>query len=258
MFEQERMIGRIQRRVLANPAVRVCFLSGSFGRQTADDFSDIDVALVYSDETARDWAWRDRETFVKEIMPYVPLKAFDGQFVRPFLYITLFSNGSKVDFRFETQETLQPNPWDAQIRLLKDNSGWGAEFQRACERLAFPQPRITVEELTALDNQFWVKYWNVLRLLARGDVERPFPIYLQLLDFTLPTLLRLLPPDDAARRGLLVVAYGRDPQDNRRRLADLLNAYLAARSVIIGRYNLHFFPNQGFESEIKRLVNKLV
>ncbi len=258
MFEQERMIGRIQRQVLANPSIRVCFLSGSYGRRAEDAYSDIDVALVFRDESSRDMAWREREKFVKDIMPYVPVKAFDGEHVRPFLYISLFSNGSKVDWRYETEDTLKPNPWDANIRILKDNSRWGETFQNASAYLAFPQPRITAEELTALDNRFWVMFWDILRLLKRGDTDKPFTIYLELLYFTLPSLLRILPAEDTAHQGLLAAGYGRDAQKNRKQMAALLDAYLAARSAIISRHNLTFFPNQGFETEIKRLVQKLV
>ncbi len=258
MFEQERMIGRIQRQVLSNPSIRVCFLSGSYGRRTEDDYSDIDVALVFRDKSSRDMAWRERAVFVKDVMPYVPVKAFDGEHIRPFLYISLFSNGSKVDWRFETESELKPNPWDANIRILKDNSGWGETFQQASAYLAFPQPRITAEELAALDNQFWVMFWDALRLLKRGDIDKPFTIYLEMLQFTLPSLLRALPPEDDARRGLLIMDYGRDAKKNRKQMAALLDAYLAARSAIISRYNLAFFPNQGFETEIKRLVQKLV
>ncbi len=258
MFEQERMIGRIQRRVLAEPSVRVCFLSGSYGRRTEDAFSDIDVALVFRDESGRNIAWRGREAFVNDVMPYVPVKAFDGDHIRPYFYISLFSNGSKVDWRYETEDTLKPNPWDANIRILKDNNGWGDTFQNASACLAFPQPRITVEELSALDNQFWVMFWDILRLLKRGDTDKPFAIYLELLYATLPPLLRVLPAEDTTRQGLLVAGYGRDAQKNRTQMVSLLDAYLAARSAIISRHNLAFFPNQGFESEIKRLVQKLI
>ena len=108
------------------------------------------------------------------------------------------------------------------------------------------------------DNQFWVMFWDILRLLKRGDTDKPFAIYLELLYATLPPLLRVLPAEDTTRQGLLVAGYGRDAQKNRTQMVSLLDAYLAARSAIISRHNLAFFPNQGFESEIKRLVQKLI
>jgi hypothetical protein len=136
MFEQERVIGRLQRRIAADPAIVGCFLGGSFGRRAEDDYSDIDVALIFADDAARDRAWHERNEFARSVMPYVPLKAFDGKHVRPYLYITLFSNGSKIDYRYESAVSLAPNPWDGQIRILKDSDGWAEQFQADSARLS--------------------------------------------------------------------------------------------------------------------------
>ena len=257
MFEQERVIGRLQRRIVAEPAVVACFLSGSFGRKADDDYSDIDVALVYADETARDNGWARRNEFAKSVMPYVPLKAFDGQHVRPFLYITLFSNGSKIDYRYEAASSLAPNPWDGQIRILKDSDGWAEKFQAESARLSKTQAAISSSELVQLDQRFWVMYWDALRLLARGDYDKPFTIYLELLSFTLPSLLPALPENDPAREGLINAFYNRDAQATARHLAGLMDAYLAARSAIIQRYHLQPVGDAAFESEIRRLIQKV-
>lgn len=258
MFEQERFVGRLQRHVLAEPRVLVCFLSGSFGRRAEDAYSDVDVALVYADAAGRDAAWAARRDFVKAVMPYVSVRSFDAVHVRPFLHVALYSNGTKADYRFETVEALGPNPHDRELRILKDTDRWGEQYQAASSRLAPAQPYISPADLTALDDRFWVMLWDVLRLLKRGDTDKPFTVYLQLLDFTLPPLLAALPPEEPARAALLRVAYGDDAAATLRGLNDLLNAYLAARSAVIRRQNLVFPIQTAFEGEVRRLVTRLV
>jgi hypothetical protein len=257
MFEQERVIGRLQRRVAADPAITACFLGGSFGRRAEDDYSDIDVALVFADDAARDRAWKDRKEFAKSVMPYVPLKAFDGEHVRPYLYITLFSNGSKIDYRYESAVSLAPNPWDGQIRILKENDGWAERYKADSARLSKPQAAMSSAELARLDQRFWVMYWDALRLLSRGDHDKPFTIYLEILYFTLPPLLAALPDDNVAHEGLISAFYSRNAGETAKQLQGLLDAYLAARSAVIRRYHLQPMGYHAFESEISRVIQKL-
>lgn len=256
MFEQDRMLMRLQQRVQGMPELLVCFLAGSHGRRTADDFSDLDVVLVYATAAERDAAWRQRRDFARSIMPYVAARSFDAEHIRPFFHIALYANGSKVDFLFETADSLQPNPWHQEIRLLKDTDGRGAHYQAACARALMPQPRITAAELAALDNRFWVMFWDTLRILLRGDDQKPFTIYLELLHFTLPPLLRLLPPEDPAHRALLHASYGQDTRATVRHLRQLLAAYLAARTAVMQRLDLHLDLDRGFERSIQSLIDK--
>jgi hypothetical protein len=257
MFEQERVIGRLQRRVQAEPKITACFLSGSFGRRAEDDFSDVDVALVYADDAARDYAWRNRNDFATSVMPYVPFKAFDGKHLRPYFYITLLSNGSKFDYRYESAESLKPNPWDGQIRILKDSDGWAEDYQAESARLSKPQPIINSSELIDLDQRFWVMYWDTLRLLGRGETDKPFPIYLELLSFTIPTFLNVLTPGDSARERLISANYSLDTRANAKHLAELMEAYMEARQSIVKKYHLQSVGDPAFESELRRLIAKI-
>lgn len=258
MFEQERFVGRLQRHAQADPAVLVCYLSGSFGRRTEDAYSDVDIVLVYAGPTEREDAWAGREGFVKAVLPYVAVRSFDASHVRPYFHVALYSNGVKADFRFETMDGLAPNPQDRELRILKDSGQWGEKHQTASSRLAPPQPYISPADLTTLDNRFWVMLWDSLRLLKRGDSDKPFSIYLQLLSFTLPPLLEALPPEEPARQGLIRATYSRDAAATARGLSELLESYLTARAAVIRRQNLMFPINTAFESEIRRLVDRLV
>ena len=119
MFEQDRVIVRLQQRVRSEADIVACFLAGSYGRRTQDDYSDLDVALVFADAPSRDDAYAKRVAFVQSILPYVPAKSFDADHIRPHFHICLYSNGTKADFRYETMDALQPNPWDGYCPSLR-------------------------------------------------------------------------------------------------------------------------------------------
>ena len=88
--------------------------------------------------------------------------------------------------------------------------------------------------MVAIDQRFWVMFWDALRLLARGDADKPFTIYLELLAFTLPTLLRALPAEDATHQALFNVAYrGEDTRLTGVSLRQLMDAYVQARTAIV-------------------------
>jgi hypothetical protein len=258
MFEQDRMIGRLQRRVASQTNIGACFLSGSFGRRTSDHFSDLDICLVFINEAARINTWEQRDQFAQSITPYLALKSFDAKHIRPYFHIALYANGCKLDFRYETRESIEQNPWDGQIRILKDSENWAQAFQEACSRLAFPQPSITSAQLSELDQRFWIMYWDIVRQLARGDSIRPFTIYLELLCFTLPKLLEVLPSGEPSRELLSQAYYSNRAEASIESLSSLLDGYLAARAVIIRDYSLQISINASFESEIKRLLERLV
>ena len=257
MFEQDRVIVRLQQRVLAERDIEVCFLSGSYGRRRHDAYSDLDVALVFAGEAEREAAWRDRRDFVQSVLPYVPAKSFDADHVRPYFHIALYSNGAKVDYRYETRASLQPNFWDKDIHVLKDsNDGWVQHYQADSARAPLLQPPLTSQELKQLDDRFWVMFMDVFRLLLRGDHDKPFTVYLELLHFTLPPLLRVLPPEEPARRALLEAHFNGDTRATRRHMGQLLQAYVTARAAVIRRLDLAFMPNSAFERQIQQLVQR--
>lgn len=256
MFEQDRFIVRLQQQVVREEAIQVCFLGGSFGARREDGYSDLDVVLVYGDVVLRDDAWAQRRDFARSVLPYVPAKSFDATHVRPHFHVALYGNGAKVDYLFTTQDELEPNPCHREIRILKDHAGWGEAHQAASARALAPQVRMEAAEMERIDDRFWVMFWDVYRQLLRGDREKPFPVYLELLYFTLPTLLRALPPEDPAYQGLLQARYSRDIGVTLDHLRDLVDAYTAARSAIIRRQNVGFIPDGSFERTLQQTMGK--
>jgi hypothetical protein len=257
MFEQDRFVVRLQQSVMREPRVAVCFLAGSFGRRTEDEYSDMDVALVFDDEAAREEAWTRRRDFVKSVLPYVPCKSFDATHVRPHLHIALYANGAKVDYRYEAKELMAPQAMDREIRILKDEGQWAEAYQAASDRIRPPLARMEAAELETLDNRFWVMFWDIYRLLLRGDTQKPFVIYLELLYFTLPPLLQALPPEDSAHNGLLHARYEvGDAKLTLAHLQRLLDAYTQARSAVIRRYNVGFSPDDAYERALRQTMER--
>lgn len=255
MYEQERVITRLQQAVSRELGIKVCFLSGSFGRRSNDGYSDIDVALVFESAAERDELYGRRQAFAESVMTYIPVKGFDAVHVRPYFYVSLYSNGTKVDYRYELMDELEPNHWDRDIRILKDTGGWGEQFSAASQRSPMPPPPlIELTQLEELDNRFWVMFWDVFRQVKRGDYDKPFSVYLEMTSFTLPVLFYLLPSDDPAYQNLIEATYSRDTKQTLAHLRGLLEAYVAARSAVIRRHRLTFTPNSSFEAEIRKLV----
>jgi hypothetical protein len=143
------------------------------------------------------------------------------------------------------------------LRILKDTADkWGEQYQYACAQLYHTMPRLTAAELTDLDNRFWVMFWDVFRQVLRGDHDKPFEVYVQLLHFSLPPLLHVLPPEDPARQGLQQAFFSPDTKATAKQMARLLQAYVAARSAVMQRLNLDFMTNHSFESAIQKLVER--
>lgn len=256
MFEQDRFVVRLQQRVVREADIQVCFLSGSFGRNTADPYSDIDIGLVFENEAARERAWNNRREFTHSVLAYVPAKSFDAAHIRPYFHIVLFSNGTKADFRYETLTSLQPTGWDSELKILKDACNWAPGFLQATSGMGKTQPVIGGRDLTTLDERFWVMFWDVYRQVRRGDTVKPFAEYLNLLATTLPTLMQLLPPDDAAHRELVNLRYTLEADVTLEHMRRLLSAYQVARTAVVNRYRIAYIADGAFERSVERAMAK--
>jgi hypothetical protein len=190
-------------------------------------------------------------------LPYVPARSFDADHIRPFFHVTLYGNGAKVDYRYETKATLKPNPWDREVRLLKDTDNWGERFRNAAINLpsTIPQPITTAQELVAIDERFWVMFMDAYRLLSRGDYAKPFPIYIEFLYFTIPRLLTLLPTDDPAHQALIQASFSHDTAVTIEHMKNLFRAYIFARNTIISRFNVPIVIDEIFEQSVSRFFS---
>ena len=214
--------------------------------------------LVFPDKTSRDHAYDRRREFIQSVLPYVPAKSFDANHVMPYFHIALYSNGAKVDYHFEIISNLDQVTNDQNIRLLKDKIGWAERLQTmtTVPPGAAKKPTISSNMLLDMDSRFWVMYMDIYRLLLRGDSDKSYPIYLELLHFTIPNMLPFLPADSPARSNLINAYFSQDASVTLKHLRVLLPAYMVARSEIVIRYNLNYMANGNFEREILALIQK--
>ena len=113
-------------------------------------------------------------------------------------------------------------------------------------------------ELTHIDNRFWIMFWDVFRQVLRGDHDKPFTIYLELIQFSLPPLLKVLPAEEPVRQKLLRAFFNKDTRATAEHLQALMAAYIEARQTIVRRFHLQFEPDGRFETEIQRIVENKV
>lgn len=258
MFEQDRVLVRLRQRVVQDKEIKVCFLTGSYGRGSQDKYSDIDVALVFEDERALEAAYSQRREFVRSVLPFVPAKSYDADHVRPYLHSALYGNGTKVDYQYADMKTMTPGDQFRKLLLIKDTEdGWGRQLQLSSEKLteAAQKKNISLADFSEMDEVFWVLFLEVFRQVSRGDQITPFDTYLHLVYNTLPNVLSLIPSDQPIRYFLARSLYDDDPSITLKFLRQLLVHYLEARRIIVQYYDLDFELDKAFENEMIRIVS---
>ena len=220
-----------------------------------DSYSDLDLILIFSSNENRDRAYAERRNFIRSILPYLSAKSFDASHVKPYMHVALYSNGAKVDISFETVD-LQPSFQLRDLRILKDSEGWAADFLEVCaaQPPSIERSAAAAAALSDLDERFWIMFMDVYRLLLRGDHDKPFPIHLQLIYFTIPTLLDLLPQEHPARQALIDIHYSKDTTATLSHLRRLMTAYMGAREAVVKQHQLYFSIDAGFERELLKKI----
>lgn len=254
MYEQDRFVVRLRQRLSSERTIIAAWFFGSFGRNVADPYSDLNICLVYRDENDRAAAWAQRREFGQSILAYVSAKSVDSAENQ---HSVLFDSGTLAHFRYESQTSLRPSPADREIKILKDRSeGWAMQYQQQCQFASLQMGMMTTSTMVALDDQFWVQFWNVYRQIRRGATQTSFAGYIHLLASTVPPLLQALPLEHAAYQALIAAQFSRDARATLAHLRQLLSAYLAARSAVVAKYRLDFRPNSTFERNIERALKK--
>jgi hypothetical protein len=257
MFEQDRVLVRLQQYILKDGQILACFLAGSYGQGKNDKFSDLDLILLFTDEENRDRAYVQRHKFVRSVLPYLSAKSFDADHVSPYMHIALYGNGAKVDFTYETVN-IRPQFELRDMRVLKESGGWAAAFLHKCAAQAPTIEKATTaaDTLTAIDDRFWIMFMDAYRRLLRGDHDAPFPTYIQMIYFTIPELLKLLHPEDPAYQALIEIQYTQDTGATIRHMQRLMRAYLGARDAIVKLHHLHFQVDSFFERDLLKKIER--
>lgn len=256
MYEQDRFIVRLRQQINSNHSIIAAWLGGSYGRNQPDPFSDLDVTLVFADTATRDRAWSQRANFCKNILAYVAAKSHDHP-LYDFRHNVLYANGTLADIAFFAAPELQPRPEDRDIKILKDSADKVAETQQM-HSTAMGDRRTLVRssDLQLLDDAFWIEFWDVYRVVRRGETQKSFVGYVHLLNATLPKLMAWLLPNSPERQQLINLHYTLDATTTRTHLQNLVAAYRAARAAIIAQNRLDFRIDGAFEREMERVLKK--
>lgn len=254
MFEQERTLNRLQQRVGLIPGLTAAFLVGSRGGRGAHADADFDVVMVYRSLTGKEAARYSWPTMAAELLPYVAAIVHQAA-SNPDHLIALFANGAKFDLYFYAEEEVSPHPRFQSIRILHDTASWAQDLtSRSAALTLIERPVISDQQLADLDRQFWTGIWEVARLTRRGEVDRPFPIFVDLLNKAIAPLLAVLPADAPVAQALAEINFSRQPVDNRAMVQQLIPRYQAARSAVVENLQLSFQPHEAVERELVKLI----
>jgi hypothetical protein len=143
-------------------AVGAC-VSGSVARRNADEHSDLDVAIFFADEQAREDAWRARWEWA--IAPW--FHRFDADHVTSHLVIYLFEPGVSTDLLLHLV-TDPPTPGGAPYEVLWDTGGevvkW-VEASNSGRQVLPPDWSNVVHE----EERIWAWLYWCLRHAQRGE-----------------------------------------------------------------------------------------
>jgi predicted nucleotidyltransferase len=142
-------------------------VGGSLARGGADFYSDLDLYVV-----VRDGAFEDVFTERNSTAEAVGSPLF-GFAVDPIPggstdHIVLYEGPVKFDFMYLRESDLEPHPrWDGCV-VLKDADGrLGAVVARS-EALGPPRP--SAEDISELNQKFWIWCWYALGKIERGEL----------------------------------------------------------------------------------------
>ena len=124
--EHQGVLDRIVRFFQGHPGAVGGCVSGSVARGAADEYSDLDVAIFFAGQEAREAAWRTRWEW--EIAPW--FHRFDADHVKPYFVIYLFEPGVKADLPLHLV-TDPPVPGGAPYEVLWDTTGEVAKWVEA-------------------------------------------------------------------------------------------------------------------------------
>jgi lincosamide nucleotidyltransferase len=186
MLLQLEMIERLRRICQQDDRVLAAMLYGSFTRNEADEYSDIDTVLFFRDESLPEI---DQPAWVSQIAPveiYYRNELGNG--------VAIFDNLVREEFHFDRAsdmqkiEAWQGNAWFPSLAavLLVDKTG---QLSRHLQALIGPPPsHNTAEDVHFLRDSFLNWFLFGTNVLARGELARA----LELLNLIHDYLLRMI------------------------------------------------------------------
>ncbi|MDN3694721.1 AadS family aminoglycoside 6-adenylyltransferase [Chryseobacterium tructae] len=160
-----------------NPDVRAVLLTSSLVNPYApvDDFSDLDVELVFESRQA----YEDHHEWIQLFGEPISMieendTVFDGKHA---MKMVLYKDHIKVDFKLyqvsefckEVQEEVLPDDWDLGYKVLIDKDSLTKDIKNPTyQSIMIHQP--TEKKFSQLLNDFWWDTTYVAKCLKRGDL----------------------------------------------------------------------------------------
>jgi hypothetical protein len=161
--DQQRVLDAVVRFFQGQPGAVGGCVSGSVARGIADEYSDLDVAIFFADQSAREDAWARRWEW--EIAPW--FHRFDADHVRPFFVIYLFEPDVKTDLPLNLVSD-PPDPGGAPYEVLWDTAGdvvkW-VEASNAARQDLPPDWSAAAHE----EERVWAWIYYCIRHVQRGE-----------------------------------------------------------------------------------------
>ena len=142
-------------------------VGGSLARGGADFYSDVDLYVVVRDGAFEDVV-AERNSTSQAVGS--PLFAFDVDPVPGGStdHIVLYEGPVKFDFMYLRESDLGPHPrWDGCV-VLKDTDGRLGAVVASSEALGPPRP--SAEDLSELNQKFWIWCWYAFGKIERGEL----------------------------------------------------------------------------------------
>ncbi|WP_407482344.1 AadS family aminoglycoside 6-adenylyltransferase [Elizabethkingia meningoseptica] len=160
-----------------NAEIRAVLLTSSLVNPLApvDDFSDLDVELIFEDNSS----YIENNQWINLFGNPISVieegeSCFDGIHA---MKMVLYEDHIKVDFKLysknrflkETQRDKLPEDWDIGYKILLDKDGITTAMKPPSHQVSIIK-KPTEEAFTKLLNDFWWDVTYVVKCLARGDI----------------------------------------------------------------------------------------
>ncbi|MFL5758341.1 MAG: hypothetical protein ACJ789_01305 [Thermomicrobiales bacterium] len=208
------MLERFEEAVLVDPDVLGVLFTGSLGRGTSDDFSDLDIYVWLTDEAYANVVYKSRElmSLLGEIKLWFPQETW-------YMKALVGPNWQRVDFAVRRRDELDAWPEMMGARIVKEFDGVLAGMVAAAEP---EDATITLDEVrdeivAQVDSQIYLAAHNARGACwsAAGEITYRLPVIYELLarlrgrrSFGFRFVEQLLTPDE---QNLLTAAWPVEP-----------------------------------------------
>lgn len=161
-------------------------LWGSIAKGHPDQFSDVDLVAVTSDEQF-DGVFSDRDATAAAIGE--PLSRYLANHLPggETQFIVLYPGPIQLDLTYRRTSEMKPDREWASSHILKDRDGSLLKLKAASEHLLHgkPEDRASADQVLELDAKFWNWAWNGHARIARGELWGALHVINQIRDLTL-------------------------------------------------------------------------